>query len=151
MEEAVEEGLIRSIGVSNYGNHHLEELLNTNPMIKPVINQIDLHPFMTRNDMVEFNKKNHVALEAWAPLVRGEKFDHPKIVELSRKHKKSPAQILLRWSLQRGFIPLPKSVKKERIVSNTQIYDFELSEQEVQELNSLDEYLVTDWDPTKAP
>ncbi|KAI0368608.1 Aldo/keto reductase [Pilatotrama ljubarskyi] len=148
--EAKAEGIVRSIGVSNYGIKHLQEMVDAGVEL-PVLNQIDLHPFMTRTDIVNFCKKYDIALEAWAPLVRGLRFRHPKIVELAQKYKKEPAHILLRYSLQKGFIPLPKSSSKARIQSNLQVYDFELTDQEMAELDSLDEYLVTDWDPTNTP
>ncbi|KAI0635877.1 Aldo/keto reductase [Trametes polyzona] len=148
--EGKAEGLVRSIGVSNYGVKHLQEMVDAGVEL-PVINQIDLHPFMTRTDIVSFCKKHDIALEAWAPLVRGLRFRHPKIVELAKKYNKEPAHVLLRYSLQKGYIPLPKSSSKARIQSNLQVYDFELTDQEVAELDALDEYLVTDWDPTNAP
>ncbi|KAI0661683.1 Aldo/keto reductase [Cubamyces menziesii] len=148
--EAKAEGLVRSIGVSNYGVRHLQEMVDAGVEL-PAINQIDLHPFMTRTDIVAFCKEHNIALEAWGPLVRGLRFRHPKIVELARKYNKEPAQILLRYSLQKGYIPLPKSSSKARIQSNLQVCDFELTEEEIGELDALDEYLITDWDPTNTP
>ncbi|KAL7279162.1 hypothetical protein ACG7TL_007002 [Trametes sanguinea] len=148
--EAKAEGLVRSIGVSNYGVRHLQEMVDASVEL-PVINQIDLHPFMTRPDVVAFCKKYDIALEAWAPLVRGLRFRHPAIVALAKKYSKDPAHILLRYSLQKGYIPLPKSSTKSRIQSNLQVYDFELTDEEIEKLDSLDEYLVTDWDPTNTP
>ncbi|KAI0833422.1 Aldo/keto reductase [Trametes gibbosa] len=148
--EGKAEGLVRSIGVSNYGVRHLQEMVSAGVEL-PALNQIDLHPFMTRTDIVKFCQKHDIALEAWAPLVRGLRFRHPKVVELVRKYNKEPAQILLRYSLQKGYIPLPKSASKTRIESNIQVYDFELTDKEIVELDALDEYLVTDWDPTDCP
>ncbi|KAJ6553558.1 Aldo/keto reductase [Mycena vulgaris] len=143
-------GLLKSIGVSCFGIRHLKEIIDLGLEV-PVINQIDLHPFMTRSDIVDFCQNQgpkKIVLEAWAPLVRGLRFDHPSIVFLARKYNKEPAQILLRYSLQKGYVAIPKSSSKTRIVSNTNIFDFKLDQKEVQDLDGLDEALVTDWDPT---
>ncbi|KAF7796026.1 hypothetical protein EIP86_007195 [Pleurotus ostreatoroseus] len=89
--------------------------------------------------------------QAWAPLVRGLRFKHPSIIKLAKKYNKSPAQVLLRYSIQKGYIPIPKSASGERIISNTQLYDFEIAEDEMKHLDSLDEALVTDWEVTTCP
>jgi len=144
-------GQLKSIGVSNFGIRHLTEMVDGNVPL-PVVNQIDLHPFMTRNDIVAFCNQHSIALQAWAPLVRGfPEHNHPSITNLARKYVKEPAQVLLRYSIQKGYIPIPKSANKARIVSNTQIFDFELAPEEVIHLDSLDSSLVTDWDPTNCP
>lgn len=148
--EAKSEGKLRNAGVSNYGIKHLQEMIEADTEL-PAVNQIDLHPFMTRTKLVEFCRQNNIALEAWGPLARGFRFKHPVLVKLAKKYGKEVPQVLLRYSLQKGFIPLPKSVSKERIISNTLIYDFELTSDEVEELDDLDEYLVTDWDPSDCP
>ncbi|TIA72048.1 hypothetical protein E3P91_02223 [Wallemia ichthyophaga] len=145
IEEAIDEGLIRSAGVSNYGIRHLVELSSTKHPVS--VNQLDLHPFMQRREDVAYNKQNNISLEAWGPLARAMRFNNPILKRLSEKHAKSPAQVLLRWSVQKGYIPLPKSVKRERLKANKNIFDFELSQDDMAELDSLDEYLVTDWDP----
>ncbi|OBZ72303.1 putative oxidoreductase C2F3.05c, partial [Grifola frondosa] len=136
--EARAEGKIRSIGVSNYGVKHLQEMVDARVEL-PVINQVDLHPFMTRTDIVAFCNEHDIALEAWAPLVRGLRFRHPSLRNLSKKYNKEPAQILLRYSLQKGYIPLPKSSSRVRIESNIKVYDFELTSDEVAALDALDE------------
>ncbi|EIW83694.1 aldo-keto reductase [Coniophora puteana RWD-64-598 SS2] len=148
--DAQKAGKIRSVGVSNFGMKHLSEM-EAWGMGLPVVQQIDLHPFMTRTDIVEWCKERNVVLQAWAPLVRGMRFRHPAITSLAKKYSKAPAHVLLRYSLQKGFVALPKSVRKERIVENTQIFDFELTEEEMALLDNLDEYLVTDWDPVNCP
>ncbi|GBE88582.1 Aldo/keto reductase [Sparassis latifolia] len=148
--DAKAEGNVRSIGVSNYGVRHLQEMIRSGVEL-PAINQVDLHPFMTRTDIVEICKEHNIALEAWAPLVRGLRFNHPSIKTLAQKYNKEPAQILLRYSLQKNYIALPKSASRSRIQSNIQIYDFNLTSEEIAHLDSLDEELVTDWDPTKCP
>ncbi|KAI0749322.1 Aldo/keto reductase [Daedaleopsis nitida] len=150
LKEAKAEGLVRSIGVSTYGLKHLQEMVAAGGELS-VINQIDLHPFMTRTEIVTFCKAHGIALEAWAPLVRGLRFKHPKIVALAQKYSKEPAQVLLRYSLQKGYVAIPKSSSKTRLESNLRLFDFELTDQEMTELDALDEYLVTDWDPTETP
>ncbi|KAL8277931.1 hypothetical protein RQP46_009750 [Phenoliferia psychrophenolica] len=141
-------GLVRSIGVSNFGVKHLTDLLATNPKYVPSINQVDLHPFMTRDALVAYCQSKGITLEAWAPLVRGERFKHPEIVALAEKYKKSPAQILIRYGLDRGFVVIPKSTKKERIADNANVFDFTLEKADIEKLTSLDEFLITDWEVT---
>ena len=139
IEEAIDQGIIKSAGVSNYAIRHLEELYETNPKYRPTVNQIDVHPFMTRAEEVEFNRQHNVLIEAWGPLARAMRFDNPTLASIAKTHNKSPAQVLLRWSIQNGFIPLPKSVKKERLISNSQVFDFDLSKDEMDKLSQLDE------------
>ncbi|TFK33452.1 aldo-keto reductase [Crucibulum laeve] len=147
--DVYKEGTLKSIGISTFGVKHLKEIVNLGLEV-PAVHQIDLHPFMTRREIVGFSQEHGMMLEAWAPLVRGCRFDHPSVVQLAKTHNKEPAQVLLRYSLQKGYIPLPKSVSKKRIISNTKIFDFSLTEEELTELDGLDEGLVTDWDPTNC-
>lgn len=133
--------------MSNYGQRHIEELLESNPKHRPVINQCDLHPFMARKELVEYCRSEGIEMECWGPLVRAERFDHPTIKRLAQKHGKTPAQVLIRFSLQRGYVTIPKSVSKDRIVENADVFDFDLDEADMEQLGGLDEYLVTDWDP----
>ncbi|KAF5372007.1 hypothetical protein D9615_008082 [Tricholomella constricta] len=140
--DAQKEGLVKSIGVSTFGVRHLKEILD---IAIPAVHQIDLHPFQQRREIVALCKEKGIA---WAPMVRGMKFDHPTIVALAEKHGKDAAQILLRYSVQKGYVPLPKSVSHKRIVANTHIFDFELTEEDIAALDGLEEGLVTDWDPT---
>lgn len=128
----------------------LRELLDSGPRIAPAVNQIEVHPFNTRTDVTSFCRENGIVVEAYAPLVRALRMKHPTIVQLSTKYKVSPAQLFMRWSLQKGYVPLPKSVHKERIISNAQVDDFDIEEKDVETMDALDEYLITDWDPTTA-
>jgi diketogulonate reductase-like aldo/keto reductase len=128
----------------------LQELLDSKPRVIPTVNQIEVHPFNTRTDITSFCREHNIVVEAYAPLARALRMKHPKIVELSKKYKCEPAQLLVRWSLQKGYVPLPKSVKKERIISNANVEAFEIEEGDMKVLDGLDEYLVTDWDPTDA-
>ncbi|ORY01933.1 2,5-didehydrogluconate reductase [Basidiobolus meristosporus CBS 931.73] len=150
LEELVKKGLIRNIGVSNYGKHHLDELLEY-CTIRPVINQIEIHPWLTRVELVEYCRKLNIAVEAYSPLAKGRKLNDERLVNIASKHSKDPAQILLRWSLQHGYIVFPKSDKEVRIKSNAEIFDFELDDADMKLLDSCDEYFTTGWDPTKNP
>ncbi|KAF1973147.1 Aldo/keto reductase [Bimuria novae-zelandiae CBS 107.79] len=148
VEDAIEDGEIRIGGVSNYGVKHLQELLNSKPRILPAVNQVEVHPFNTREDITSFCQENKIVVEAYAPLVRALKMKHPTIVSLSKKYACTPGQLLVRWSLQHGYVPLPKSVKKARIVENGEIGGFSIDDADMKKMDGLDEYLVTDWDPT---
>jgi len=147
--DAKRSGLVRSVGVSNFGIQHLREIVEHRPREDwPSVNQIDLHPFMTHEKLVKYCREHGITLQAWAPLVRSMRFDHPTIEALAKKHEKTPAQILLKWSLQKGYAPIPKSVKRGRIIENTQIYGWELSQEDMASLGVLNENLLTDWDVT---
>jgi len=151
VEDAINDGEVKIGGVSNYGVKHLQELLDSNPRIHPAVNQIEVHPFNTRKDITSFCQQHNIVVEAYAPLVRALRMKHPKIVALSKKYSCTPGQLLVRWSLQHGYVPLPKSVKKERIVENSEIGGFVIEDGDMETMDGLDEYLVTDWDPTDCP
>ena len=121
----------------------LQELLDSNPRIRPLVNQVEIHPFNTRTDIASFCNQHDIVVEAYAPLVRALRMKHPKIVELSAKYACTPAQLLVRWSLQKGYVPLPKSVKRQRIVENADIGGFEIEGADMKAMDGLDEYLVT--------
>jgi len=150
VEDAIDEGEVRAGGVSNFGVRHLQELLDSNPRIKPAVNQIEVHPFNTQSDITSFCQQHDITIEAYAPLARALRFKHPKIVALSKKYNCTPAQLFIRWSLQKGYVPLPKSVTESRIVSNSQIEHFSIQDSDIKEMDGLDEHLVTDWDPTEC-
>ncbi|TID15579.1 Aldo/keto reductase [Venturia nashicola] len=150
VEDAIEAGEVKTGGVSNYGIKHLQELIDSKPRVLPAVNQIEVHPFNTRTNITKFCKQHDIVVEAYAPLVRALKMKHPTIVELSQTYSCTPGQLLVRWSLQHGYVPLPKSVKKARIVENAEIGGFEIESADMKKMDALDEYLVTDWDPTDA-
>jgi len=151
VEDALEEGRVRCAGVSNFGIKHLNELLS-NPLLRfpPCINQIEVHPFNTRPDLVTFCQNNGIAIQAYAPLAQALRMSNPTVVIMAEKYACTPAQLLVRWSLQKGYIPLPKSVRKQRIVENADIGGFEIDGKDMNSLDMLNEFLVTDWDPTDA-
>lgn len=150
LQEAVDEGKIKSIGVSNYGAHHIDELLKWEGLrIKPVLNQIELHPWLQRTELVDYLRKHGIVAEAYSPLTRGQRLEDPQLVALSKKYNKSAAQILIKWSLQSGFVTLPKSVHADRIKSNFEVFDFELTKEDFEALGDKNAYGVTGWDPVK--
>ncbi|KAI1465700.1 aldo-keto reductase family 1 member E1 [Daldinia caldariorum] len=151
VEDAIAEGEIKSGGVSNYGVKHLEELMESKPRIHPTVNQIEVHPFNTQTEIRAACAKYGIVVEAYAPLARAMRMRHPTIQKLSNKYSCTPAQLMIRWSLQHGLVPLPKSVKRERMIENAQVGGFEISAEDMKTMDSLDEKLVTDWDPTDAP
>jgi len=137
MEEAVESGLIRSIGVSNFMPHHLESLLKT-AKIKPAVNQIYLSPSDQQRDVVAFNHKHGIVSEAYSPLGTGTILSDEKLNEIALKYGKSAAQVAIRWSLQKGFVVLPKSVTPHRIVENFDVFDFEINEDDMALIDTLE-------------
>jgi diketogulonate reductase-like aldo/keto reductase len=135
-EELYKAGRIRSIGVSNFRIHHIDELMKTAAVV-PMVNQIRLCPGDTQDDLVEYCRKHNILLEAYSPLGTGLIFDIPEMKAFAKKYNKSIAQICIRWSLQMGFLPLPKSVNPERIKENSEVFDFELSQDDVKAIAGL--------------
>ena len=136
MEEALEAGKIRALGVSNFHPHHLEALLKT-AKIKPVVNQILLNPSDQQEPLVASNQAHHILSEAYSPLGTGKIFEVVELQTLGQKYGKTVAQLVLRWSLQKGFLPLPKSVTKERIIENIALFDFEISPADMATIDQL--------------
>lgn len=142
VEDAINDGEVKIGGVSNYGVKHLEELMAAQPRIMPAVNQIEVHPFNTRTNITSFCQQHGILVEAYAPLVRALRMKHPTIASLAQKYHCTPAQLLIRWSLQHGYIPLPKSASKERIEANGNVSHFEISDEDMRQMDGLDEYLV---------
>ncbi|WP_430608739.1 aldo/keto reductase [Enterococcus sp. AZ009] len=136
-EELYQAGKIKAIGVSNFLPHHFEELKKT-ATIFPMVNQIFLAPGELQEEVVTYCQEHDVLLEAYSPLGTGKIFDVPEMKALAEKHQKSIAQVALRWSLQHGFLPLPKSVTPSRIEENIHVFDFELSEEDMNTIDQLD-------------
>ncbi|KDR75169.1 hypothetical protein GALMADRAFT_211458 [Galerina marginata CBS 339.88] len=148
--EAKAAGKVKAVGVSNYGVKHIQEIIDAGYEL-PDINQIELHPFNQQKPIVNFCKEKNIVVQAFCPIIRG-KTDHPVIQAIAAKHNRDAAQILIRWSLQRGFIPLPKSATPSRIHSNAKLYDFELDADDVQKLDDLDRGKAgaISWNPVDA-
>lgn len=128
---------VRAIGVSNFLQHHLEDLM-TDAKIVPMVNQMEFHPYLVQQKLMNFCKKNTIQYEAWSPFMVGKVFELDFCNELAEKYGKSIAQIILRWNLQKDVVTIPKSVQTNRITTNANIFDFELSEKDVAFLDGLD-------------
>jgi len=146
LERIKAEGRARHIGVSNFLVPHLEELL-THANEPPAVDQIEVHPFMQQRETRAFCKKNDIVVEAYSPLTRGERLDHPVVAAIAKRTKRSPAQVLLRWGVQHGLVVLPKSTWEQRIAENGALFDFSLDAAAMKELDALEEGLATGWDP----
>lgn len=146
LEYLYKNGRVKAIGVSNFQVHHLEDLLK-DAEIKPVINQIEYHPRLTQEKVREFCKQKDIQVEAWSPLMVGQLFDNEVLNEIANNHNKSIAQIILRWDIQNGVITIPKSTNEGRIIENSQIFDFELTNEEVEKINSLNQDFRVGPDP----
>ena len=140
MEEFYAEGKVKSIGVSNFEIDQLEDLFSS-CTIKPMINQIEIHPYNTRKELIQFCKDHGIALMGWSPLHRGLILNDPALMEIAKKYNKSVAQIVLRWDLQNGVIPIPGATDENLIRENTMLFDFELTAQEMEEIDSLNQNL----------
>ena len=147
-EELYNAGRIRSIGISNFHPHHIEELMKT-ATVAPMVNQIRLCPGDTQDEVVDYCRSRNILLEAYSPLGVGKIFDVPEMQMLAEKYEKSIAQICIRWSLQRGYLPLPKSVTPARIKENAEVFDFELSADDVQLIADLKGVVGYSADPDK--
>ena len=137
LEKLYRDGRVRAIGVSNFLQHHLEDLLQSAEIV-PMVNQMEFHPYLVQQDLIDFCNKNTIQYEAWSPLMQGHIFEMEEFKQLAEKYGKTIAQIVLRWDLQKGVVTIPKSSKKERIIANADIFDFELSDEDVKLLDGLD-------------
>ncbi|MEM1258327.1 MAG: aldo/keto reductase [Bacteroidota bacterium] len=136
LEKLYKEERVRAIGVSNFMQHHLEDVLR-DASVAPMVNQMEFHPFLVQQELMDFCNKNTIQYEAWSPMMQGRIFDMQEFKDLSRKYGKTAAQIVLRWDLQKGVVTIPKSAKKERIVANADIFDFQLAEEDIKLLNDM--------------
>ena len=148
LEEFYRDGRARSIGVSNFQPHHLRRL-HENTEIPPAVNQIEVHPFLTQDEVRGFCAEHGIAVEAWSPIGQGLELDDPTIVSIAQRAGKTPAQVILRWHIQRGDIIFPKSVTPSRVKENFDIFDFELADGDVAEISALNKDQRTGPDPDK--
>ena len=142
MIQLLNEGKTRAIGVSNFEVFHLQDIFQNFDVI-PSVNQVEFHPFLFQEKLLEFCKNSNIQLEAYSPLTRGQKLNHHILVGLAKKYGKSSAQILIRWNLQHGLVVIPKSIHENRIRENIQVFDFQIEEKDMKLLNSLNEDLHT--------
>ncbi|MFJ7308127.1 aldo/keto reductase [Peribacillus frigoritolerans] len=136
LEKLYKDGKVKSIGVSNFHVHHLENLL-ANSEVKPVVNQIELHPLLTQVEIRDYCAKHEIKVESWSPLGRGNLLEEPTINHIAKKHGKSSAQVLIRWHLQHDLVVIPKSITPSRIKENAQVFDFSLSLNEMNQIDAL--------------
>ncbi len=145
MTELYKEGRIKAIGVSNFLPHHLESLMATE--IKPMVNQIEFHPCVTQKAVVDYCKANNIVVQAWSPLGTGKVLSNPTLIHMAKKYNRSVAQLCIRWCLQNGTVPLPKSATPSRIIENTRVFDFEISAEDMAIINAMPDLSGTTLDP----
>jgi methylglyoxal/glyoxal reductase len=138
LEKFYQEGTVRAIGVSNFLVHHLETLLPQVEIV-PAVDQVEWHPWLQLPDLYQFSRKKKIQLEAWGPLIQGQGGSIPVVVEIAEKYAKSWAQVLIRWELQREVVTIPKSNTPSRILENADVFDFELSAEDMAAINALDQ------------
>ncbi len=138
----------KMVGVSNFTVHHLDELMDATGIV-PLINQVEFSPFLHQAELAQYCKKHKIQLVAYSPLTRGKKFSDPTLVEVASKYQKTPAQVLIRWCLQHNLVVIPKSGNPARIRENANVFDFEISAQDMKTLDNLNENLHLAWDPTE--
>ncbi len=151
LERLTLDGRIRDIGVSNYMAKHLEEILE-HAAVVPAVNQIEMSPYIYRSRLETINlcREQNIVIEAYSPLTKGRKLDDPVLAAVGDQYGKTPAQVLIRWAVDKGFVVLPKSITPQRIVENHDVFDFQLSDADVARLDDLDEGLATGWDPSEV-
>lgn len=138
LETLYRDGRVKAIGVSNFQVHHLEDLMK-DAEIKPMINQVEFHPRLTQKEVRAFCKEHGIQMEAWSPLMQGELLNNEVLKGIAEKHGKSVAQIILRWDVQHGVVTIPKSTKEQRIIENAALFDFELTEDDMNQIDGLNE------------
>ncbi|MFW6368593.1 MAG: aldo/keto reductase [Spirochaetota bacterium] len=138
LERLYKDGRIRAIGVSNFFSHHLQQLMDQAEVV-PAVNQVEFHPRLIQKPLLEFCRSNGIQLEAWSPLMRGGLFDNPVVAKVASEVHRTQAQVLIRWGLQHSVVTIPKSVNPERIKANAQVFDFELNDEQMKALDSLDD------------
>ncbi len=139
MENLHKEGKIRAIGVSNFLVHHLQDLMSYASVV-PAVDQVEFHPYLQQPDLQKFCQENEIRLEAWSPIMKGKVMDIKELIEIGKKYDKTPVQVTLRWEQQKGIVVIPKSVHKERIYENAQIFDFDLTDEEIEKIDALDKH-----------
>ncbi|CAH0290465.1 putative oxidoreductase YtbE [Peribacillus sp. Bi96] len=138
LETLYKEGKVKAIGVSNFQTHHLKDVME-DAKVKPMVNQVEYHPRLTQKEVQAFCKEQGIQLEAWSPLMQGQLLDNETLQAIGAKHGKSVAQIILRWDLQNGTVTIPKSTKEHRIAENSSVFDFELTKEEMNQIDGLNQ------------
>jgi 2,5-diketo-D-gluconate reductase A len=148
MEEIYAGGRVRAIGVSNFQPHHLRNLFGSTE-VRPAVNQVEVHPYLANDEVRAFDADHEIVTEAWAPIAKGKVSDDPVIKEIAERLGKTPAQVTLRWHVQRGDVVFPKSVTRSRVEENFAIFDFELDEAAMAAISGLDRGERTGPDPDR--
>ncbi|MFG2669661.1 aldo/keto reductase [Streptomyces sp. DT20] len=148
LEEIYRSGRTKAIGVSNFQPHHLRRLLESSEVV-PVVNQIEAHPYLTQDDVRAFGAEHEIVTEAWSPIAQGKVLDDPAINRIADRVGRTPAQVTLRWHIQRGDIVFPKSVTRKRVEENFALFDFDLSEGDMGEISALNRNERTGPDPDR--
>ncbi|SFE86207.1 Aldo/keto reductase [Paenibacillus catalpae] len=138
LETLYKQGRVKAIGVSNFHVHHLQDLMK-DAEIMPMVDQVEYHPMLAQHELRAFTREHNIQLEAWSPLMQGQLLDHPVLSSIASKHGKSVAQVIIRWDLQNGVVTIPKSIKESRIIENGNVFDFELSADEMAQIDALNE------------
>ena len=136
MQEFVADGRASHVGVSNFHAHHLEAIINATGAV-PYVNQVEVHPYLVQTELVDYCQAKGIIVEAWSPLGRARAFGEPTIARIAEAHGRTPAQVVLRWQIQRNIVVIPKTSRRERMVENAQIFDFELSAEEMAAISAL--------------
>ncbi|MEH7611276.1 aldo/keto reductase [Gottfriedia acidiceleris] len=138
LEKLYKDGRVRAIGVSNFQIHHLQDLMSDCD-IKPMVNQVEFHPHLTQKELLAFCKNEGIQMEAWSPLKQGQLLEEPVLTKIAHKYNKSVAQVILRWDLQHDVVTIPKSIKENRIIENANIFDFELTQGDMENIDALNQ------------
>lgn len=146
LEKIYKEGKAKAIGVSNFLKHHLEIILN-NCDVAPAVNQIEFHPGLVRKETIDFCKEKNIVLEAWAPLGKGKMLSNEFLLNIAKKYNKSVAQLCLKWCLENEVIPLPKSENMERMRQNLDLFDFQISQEDIDTINNMEFFAGSDMHP----
>jgi 2,5-diketo-D-gluconate reductase A len=146
MEEIYGSGRTRAIGVSNFKEHHLRRLFGASE-VRPAVNQIEIHPYLAQDDLRAFDADHEIVTEAWSPIAQGKVLDDPAILGVAERVGRTPAQVVLRWHIQRGDVVFPKTVSRERMAENFALFDFELAEDDMEVITGLDRGERTGPDP----
>jgi 2,5-diketo-D-gluconate reductase A len=146
MEDLRDEGFIRTIGVCNFHTHHLERVFEM-ARVKPAINQVEIHPWLTQEPLIEFHQKHDIVSQAWSPLARGQLIDDPALTQIAHDVDRSVAQVVIRWHIQRGYSVIPKTMSRHRMIENAQVFDFSLSDDQMAAITAMNRNYRTGVDP----
>ncbi len=149
LEDLYKQKKVRAIGLSNFLKHHLEIILN-NCEIVPMVDQLEFHPGLTRQETLNFCKEKNIVVEAWAPLGKGKMLQNEELVRIANKYNKSVAQICIKWCLQNDVVPLPKTTNWNRMLENKDVFDFTISDEDMKFINNMEFFAGSDMDPNKS-